>query len=937
MDPSEQRQRDSERDSNEESEEPRSSGKTIDSSDQDRTAHAEPNRGVKQERSDEQPGTSHPTGSRIKVEPVEEVPESPRENVAPRERTAAPFQFKSPRLESRPLSDVSRGPQMEDPLVAAQKRLDLKQQRIDTLKQRLKDQERELTLKFAEQLKKKEKELTLKHDNELLSQKVKYLEEINQKEQQINELLKNQFQQNQQQPTMAVSQYMVLPSQFSAPPGPANPTELVVAPAPRAPNLADPNRKTSVMPRDTPMKPVQQNEQRNKKIEHQVKERSSQSLAGLNHKRDLLESDAPEKNNLRDYEIRNQQMDIEGVPDEVEPNEGLDLSNERPVGDQVANDLPHLTEQPEVEAAHEEPMEEDDDIAPLQNEVPEENVENNEGMDVEEPEIQPAGGLRRSAPKKKPVSLMKLRHEKKNIRFHYSLTMDANGQRDSDVESERAWPSPAPNVPQFRLPNAKVPKKRVRQESDQPGTAHAAGSRIKEEPIAEESSRRNNRERSHQAHSSGARIKAEPAEETPELDRPPCEYTPQGSVVPSDRNFPIRAAVPSQFKPPRLDSHSLDDVAPQMEDPLLAAQKLLNLKQQRIDTLKQRLKDQERELTLKFEEQLKKKEKELTLKHDNELLSQKVKYLEEINQKEQQINELLKSQVHQNQQQPTMPVPQYMMPAPPLFMPTPPTSSARNFTVPVPDSIHPNVPNPPQLVAPAPCPQASIPAPRAASPADSGRKTSVAPRESSSESMEPPQKKMRRDDREMDHQVKDRSSQSYVGLNQERDLLDSNREDNLQDYEVGDQPEEPQIQRFDESGDQRMEIGGVPDVVEPNDDQELTNEPPVGNQEEIEFPDLGMQPEMEAAHEEPMEENDEMGPPQNEGLELDGNGEVQPAIGRRRSAREKHPVSLIQPKYGKNHIKNQRQGEHKRYKALHGGSYRKNKRRCKKRTDPTDV
>ncbi|EFP09777.1 hypothetical protein CRE_19567 [Caenorhabditis remanei] len=460
--------------------------------------------------------------------------------------------------------------------------------------------------------------------------------------------------------------------------------------------------------------------------------------------------------------------------------------------------------------------------------------------------------------------------------------MDANGQRDSDVESERAWPSPAPNVPQFRRPNEAVPKKRVRQESDQPGTAHATGSRIKEEPIAEESSRRNNRERNHQAHSSGARIKAEPAEEAPELDRPPCEYTPRGSVAPR--------AAPFQFKMPRLESHSLDDVAPQMEDPLVAAQKQLDLKQQRIDTLKQRLKDQERELTLKFAEQLKKKEKELTLKHNNELLSQKVKYLEEINQKEQQINELLKSQVHQNQQQPTMTVPQYMMPAPPLFMPAPPTSSATNFTVPVPDSIHPNVPNPPQLVAPAPCPQASIPAPRAASLADSGRKTSVAPRESSSESMEPPQKKMRRDE---------------------------------QNSKVGDQPEEPQIQRFDEREDQRMEIGVV-DEAEPNDDQE-----------EIDFPDLEEQPEMDVA--EPMEENDEMGPPQNEDLELDGNGEVQPAIGRRRSAREKHPVSLIQPKYGKNQIKSQRRGEHKRYKALHGGSYRKNKRRYKKRTGPTDA
>ncbi|KAF1756126.1 hypothetical protein GCK72_012579 [Caenorhabditis remanei] len=445
--------------------------------------------------------------------------------------------------------------------------------------------------------------------------------------------------------------------------------------------------------------------------------------------------------------------------------------------------------------------------------------------------------------------------------------------------------------------------------------------------------------------SSGARIKAEPAEEVPELDRPPCEYTPRNSVAPSDRNFPIRAAAPSQFKPPRLESHSLDDVAPQMEDPLVAVQKQLDLKQQRIDTLKQRLKDQERELTLKFAEQLKKKEKELTLKHDNELLSQKVKYLEEINQKEQQINELLKNQVQQNQQQPTMPVPQYMMAAPPLFMPAPPTLSARNFTVAVPDSIHPNVPNPPQLVAPAPCPQASIPAPRAESLADSGRKTSVAPRESSSESMGPPQKKMRRDDREMDHQVMDGSSQSYVGLNQERDLLDSNREDNLQDYEVGAQPEEPQIQRFDESEDQRMEIGVV-DEAEPNNDPDLLNERPVSNQEEIEFPDLGTQPEMDVAHEEPMEEDDE-GPLQNEDQELDDNDEemdqedeeaqVQPAIGRRRSAREKHPVSLIQPKYGKNHIKNQKQGEYTRYKALHGGSYRKKKRRYKKRTDPTDV
>ncbi|EFO92741.1 hypothetical protein CRE_20546 [Caenorhabditis remanei] len=236
------------------------------------------------------------------------------------------------------MSDVSRGPQMEDPLVAAQKRLDLKQQRIDTLKQRLKDQKRELTLKFEEQLKKKEKELTLKHDNELLSQKVKYLEEINQKEQQINELLKNQVHQNQQQPTMPVPQYMVPPSQFSTPPGPANPSELVVAqapcpqssaPAPRAPNLADPSRKSSVTP--------QQHEQQNRKIEHQVKEGSTQSLAGLNHKRDLLESDAPEGNNLQDYEIRNQQNDIEGVPDEVEPNEELDLSNERQVGDQLSS------------------------------------------------------------------------------------------------------------------------------------------------------------------------------------------------------------------------------------------------------------------------------------------------------------------------------------------------------------------------------------------------------------------------------------------------------------------------------------------------------------------------------------------------------------------------------------------------------------------------
>ena len=99
------------------------------------------------------------------------------------------------------------------------------------------------------------------------------------------------------------------------------------APAPRAPNLADPNRKTFVTP--------QQHEQQNRKIEHQIKEGSSQSLAGLNHKRDLLESNAPEENNLRDYEIRNQQMDIEGVSDEVEPNEELDISIERPVGDQV--------------------------------------------------------------------------------------------------------------------------------------------------------------------------------------------------------------------------------------------------------------------------------------------------------------------------------------------------------------------------------------------------------------------------------------------------------------------------------------------------------------------------------------------------------------------------------------------------------------------------
>ena len=91
-----------------------------------------------------------------------------------------------------------------------------------------------------------------------------------------------------------------------------------------------------------------------------------------------------------------------------------------------------------------------------------------------------------------------------------------------------------------------------------------------------------------------------------------------------------------------------------------------------------------------------------------------------------------------------------------------------------------------------PRPLSSIPAPRAPSLPDSSRKTSEAPRESSSDSMEPPQKKMRRDeqrDRERDHQVKDGSSQSYVGMNQERDSLDSNRENNLQNYEVGDQPE----------------------------------------------------------------------------------------------------------------------------------------------------
>ncbi|EFO87230.1 hypothetical protein CRE_07145 [Caenorhabditis remanei] len=95
----------------------------------------------------------------------------------------------------------------------------------------------------------------------------------------------------------------------------------------------------------------------------------------------------------------------------------------------VANDLPNAGEQPEqLEAAQEEPMEEDDDIAPMQNKDQQDNMENNEEMDAEEAEVQPAGGLRRNAPKKKPVSLMKLRHEKKNIRFH-SLRKSTKSQR----------------------------------------------------------------------------------------------------------------------------------------------------------------------------------------------------------------------------------------------------------------------------------------------------------------------------------------------------------------------------------------------------------------------------------------------------------------------------------------------------------------------------
>ncbi|EFO98800.1 hypothetical protein CRE_26032 [Caenorhabditis remanei] len=358
-------------------------------------------------------------------------------------------------------------------------------------------------------------------------------------------------------------------------------------------------------------------------------------------------------------------------------------------------------------------------------------------------------------------------------------------------ESERAWPSPAPNVPQFRLPNAKVPKKRVRQESDQPGTAHATASRIKEEPIAEESSRRNNRERSHQAHSSGARIKAEPAEEAPELDRPPCEYT-----------IPVPDSI-----------------------------------------------------------------------HDS-----------------------------------------------------------------VPDSIHPNVPNSLQLVAPAPCPQASIPAPHAASLTNSGLKSSVTPHESPSEPMVPGQEQRRRNDeqpdRETDHQVKEGSSQRSVGRNQERDSLDSNRGNNLQNSKVGDQPEEPQIQRFDESGDQRMEIGAIPDEAEP--ELDLQNEPPVHNQDDL--PLVEEQPKVEAAQEEPTEENDEMGPPQNEDQELDGNrvendeemdeeeSEVELAIGRRRSAREKQPASNIQPKYGKNQITHNRVPDYHRKKAVLARSARN----CKK-------
>ncbi|KAF1746183.1 hypothetical protein GCK72_022636 [Caenorhabditis remanei] len=234
--------------------------------------------------------------------------------------------------------------------------------------------------------------------------------------------------------------------------------------------------------------------------------------------------------------------------------------------------------------------------------------------------------------------------------------------------------------------------------------------------------------------------------------------------------------------------------------------------------------------------------------------------------------------------------------------------------------------NPPQLAAPAPSPCAP-------SLANSGRKTSLAPRENSLEPMEPAQKQRRQHAQEMEHQVKEGSSQSLSGLNQERDSEGTDRS-------VNPAPERNDLQNYD-VGDQPMEIEGVPDEAEPNEEHNSNNEQPVDNQEVNDLLHPREQPEQH------IKENYETGPRQNEGQELDANVEnnqemddeepqVPPAGGLRRSAREKKPVSQITPKYTKKHITNQVQTSYERFKAFAGSGNGKKCRNNKKSTKPAD-
>ncbi|EFO89192.1 hypothetical protein CRE_16994 [Caenorhabditis remanei] len=330
----------------------------------------------------------------IKEEPVDEAPEpamplceySPRGTVAPPERSC-PIRTGTP-IKNKPvippLDGVSREPQVEDPLLAAQKLLDSQQKEIEELKKKLIQQEKELTAKF---------------ENELLNQKVKYLEEINSQKQQIIDLLQRQVN---GQPTMN-------PPQLAAP-----------APSPNAPSLANSGRKTSLPPRENslePMEPAQkQRRQHAQEMEHQVKEGSSQSLSGLNQERDSEGTDrsvnpAPERNDVENYDVVDQPMEIEEVPDEAEQNEEHNSNNEQPVDNQEVNDLLHPREQPEQH------IEENDEMGPRQNEGQEldANVDNDKEMDDEEPQIPPAGGLRRSTREKKPVFQITPKYTKKHI------------------------------------------------------------------------------------------------------------------------------------------------------------------------------------------------------------------------------------------------------------------------------------------------------------------------------------------------------------------------------------------------------------------------------------------------------------------------------------------------------------------------------------------